>query len=240
MSNLVLHCGGKAVTRQQVEAIPVPPATKTHFPVAYKTAIELLHETIIEHTGLAIRQEAYGLNENGDQLFALTTLETGNAEHGLSIGLRQSYNKSLALGVAVGAQVFVCDNLCFRGDAFMVVRKNTKFVLDDFKSMLVHQVKASLIHYNNMQADIGLMKAKPCELRRGFELLGAAYGEGLLTTTQATVAFEDWRKPRHEEFADRNLWGLYNATTEALKKGGVGTAISRHTEMHDFVLKAAA
>src|SRR5574341_1149362 len=211
-SNLILHCGGKAATRQQVEAVPVPVATKSHRPVAYKLAIELLHQTIIEKTGLAIRQEAYGLNENGDQLFALTTLETGNAEHGLSIGLRQSYNKSLALGVAVGAQVFVCDNLCFRGDAFMVVRKNTVNVLADFERMLVQQVAASMLHYDAMQKDIASMKAKPCELARGFELLGRAYGEGLLTDRQARVAFEDWREPRHPEFADRNLWGLYNAT----------------------------
>lgn len=239
MSNLILHCGGKAATREQVEAVVVPAATKSHRPVAYKLAIELLHQTIIEKTGLAIRQEAYGLNENGDQLFALTTLETGNAEHGLSIGLRQSYNKSLALGVAVGAQVFVCDNLCFRGDAFMVVRKNTVHVLADFKQMLVRQVEASLTHYRNVEADILSMKAKPCDVSRGFELLGRAYGEGLLTTTQATVAFNDWREPRHAEFSDRNMWGLYNATTEALKKGAVGDAITRHTSMHEFVLKAA-
>jgi hypothetical protein len=227
------------VTRQEVEAVPVPEATQTWCPVSYKSAIELLHETISTKLGLAIKREQYGLNKNGDQLFALTTLETGNEGHGLSIGLRQSYNKSLALGVAVGAQVFVCDNLCFRGDAFMVVRKNTVNVWVDFQRLLVHQVKASLIHYEHMQEDIKVFKAAPCDLPRGYELLGRAYGEGLLTTTQATVAFEDWRTPRHVEFADRNLWGLYNATTEALKKGS-GDVISRHTEIHEFILKAAA
>lgn len=240
MSNLILHCGGRAVTRQEVEAVPVPEATKTWRPVSYGSAIELLHETISAKIGLPVKQEAYGLNKAGDQLFALTTLDTGDAAHGLSIGLRQSYNKSLALGVAVGAQVFVCDNLCFSGDAFMVVRKNTVNVWVDFQSMLVHQVKESLVHYEHMQADIRTFKSTACELSRGYELLGRAYGEGLLTDRQTTVAFEDWRTPRHVEFADRNMWALYNATTEALKKGSTGDVISRHTEMHEFILKAAA
>lgn len=238
--SLILHKGSEAVTRAQVLAVPVPAPTKSWKPVAYGNAIDFLHETIVEELGLTIRQESYGLNKNGDQLFALATLDTGDAEHGLSIGLRQSYNKSLALGIAVGAQVFVCDNLCFRGDAFMVVRKNTVNVWTDFQSLVIAQVKNSLTHYGAMKTDVLQMKAAPVALQRGYELLGTAYGEGLLTTTQATVAFEDWRTPRHEEFADRTMWGLYNAATEALKKGGTGDVIDRHAAMHGFMLQAAA
>lgn len=239
MENVMLMCGGRAVTRQEVEAVPVPLATPTWRPVGYGLAIGLLQETIASKLGLPIKKESYGLNKAGDQLFALTTLDTGDPENGLSIGLRQSYNKSLALGVAVGAQVFVCDNLCFRGDAFSVIRKNTVNVLEDFKGLVEASVKASLIHYADISRDIAQFKSIPCDLPRGYELLGRAYGDGLLTTTQATIAFDDWRKPRHAEFSDRNIWGLYNATTEALKKGGTGDVIARHTEMHAF-MKAAA
>lgn len=238
--SIILHCGSEKVTRAQVLAVPVPAETRSWKPVAYGRAIDFLHETIVEELQLTVKQEAYGLNLKGDQLFALTTLDTGDPEHGLSIGLRQSYNKSLALGIAVGAQVFVCDNLCFAGDAFMVVRKNTVNVWADFERLVIAQVKASLTHYGTMRKNIGQMKEHPVDVRRGYELLGTAYGEGLLTTTQATIAFEDWRTPRHEAFADRTVWGLYNATTEALKKGPTGDVITRHANMHRFMLQAAA
>jgi len=51
------------------------------------------------------------------------------------------------------------------------------------------------------------------------------------------VAFADWRTPRHEEFSDRNVWGLYNAVTEGLKKGAPGRTIERHGAAHDFFVE---
>lgn len=232
--SLILHCGGERVTREQVEAIPVPAPTDTWRPVAYGQAIEYLQLQAQKNLGLALESEQYGLNKAGDQMFALMTYETGNAESGLSIGLRQSYNKSLALGVAVGAQVFVCDNLAFSGGAFRVVRKNTLNVWVDFQRLVGEQIRNALGHYQNVQGDITRMKAIPCHEQRGYSILGVAMGQGLLTPTQATVAFADWKTPRHEEFSARTLWSLYNCVTEALKKGAPARTLDRHAAAHDF------
>lgn len=226
----------ETVTRAMVEAVPLPLSTRSYKPVAYGDAINFLHDTIANDLGLPIIKETYGLNKKGDQLFALATLDTGDGDSGLSIGLRQSYNKSLALGVAVGSRVFVCDNLCFSGDAFMVVRKNTTNVWEDFKALVAAQVSGALGHHTNMQADVAKLKATPCNVRRGYSFLGVMQGEGLLTPTQSTVAFGDWTKPRHAEFADRNMWGLYNAITEGLKKGAPARTIDRHAGAHSFML----
>jgi len=235
MSSILLG-NSDTVTRAMVEAVPLPERTRSYNPVAYGDAIDFLHETIADKLALPIISETYGLNKKGDQLFALATLDTGEGESGLSIGLRQSYNKSLALGVAVGSRVFVCDNLCFSGDAFMVVRKNTTNVWDDFKALVAAQVAGALGHHSNMQADVAKLKATACNMRRGYSFLGVMQGEGLLTPTQATVAFGDWTTPRHEEFADRNMWGLYNAITEGLKKGAPARTINRHAGAHSFML----
>jgi hypothetical protein len=169
-------------------------------------------------------------------MFALLTLKTDSQESGLSIGMRQSYNKSLALATAVGQQVFVCDNLMFSGSAFMVVRKNTKNVWADFRRMISAQLQNALGHYEKMEKDTKLMKAVPCHEQRGFALLGVALGEGLLTSTQATVAYGDWRKPRHEEFSERTMWSLYNCVTEGLKKGAPARLLDRHAAAHDWFL----
>ena len=179
--------------------------------------------------------EHYGLNKKGDQLFAHFSYDTGDAETGLAIGFRSSYNKSLAPAVCGGADVFVCDNLCFSGDAFMIVHKNTTNVWADFRALVSAQVAGALGHHTSMQADVAKLKATPCEVRRGYSFLGVMQGEGLLTANQATVAFQDWTTPRHEEFADRNMWGLYNAVTEGLKKGSPGRTIERHADAHGFL-----
>jgi len=234
MNGMMLHCGAENVTRQMVEAVPVPRATRSWKPVPYGQAIDFLHHTIERKLDLPIASESYGLNKVGDQMFGLITLKTGSDESGLSIGMRQSYNKSLALGLAVGSKVFVCDNLCFSGSAFKVLRKNTTNVWRDFKELVKAQVATALGHYESIQIETQKLKEISCSERRGFSFLGVMLGEGVLTPTQATVAFGDWKKPRHQEFADRNLWGLYNAVTEGLKKGAPARILDRHAKAHDF------
>jgi hypothetical protein len=240
MNGLMLHCGGEQVTREMVEAVPVPEATHSWRPVSYADAISFLHEQVERQLGLEVESESYGLNKGGDQMFALMTLKTDRPDNGLSIGLRQSYNKSLSLGVAVGAQVFVCDNLCFSGSAFKVIRRNTLNVWADFRYMLTEQVREALPQYNAVNAQCDAMKAIPCEKTRGYEILGVALGEGILTPNQASVAFGDWQKPRYDDFADRNVWSLYNCATEGLKKGQPGRIMDRHAAAHDFFIDIKA
>jgi hypothetical protein len=240
MNGLMLHCGSEETKLADVLAVPLPEATDTWKPVAYGDAINFLKDTALDRLGLEIKSEAYGLNKTGNQLFARLTLDTGDSAHGLCFGLRQSLNKSLALAIAAGGNVFVCDNLMFEGDAFKVVRKNTVNVWADFQRLVIEQVDASLAHYNRLSDQVARMKAVPCHEQRGYALLGVAVGNGLLTPNQASIAFGDWDKPRHEEFAERNVWSLYNCVTEGLKKGGPGTLLDRHAEAHSFFVDVAA
>ena len=239
MNGMLLHCGSQEVTRKMVEAVPVPENTDTWYPVPYADTIAFLHDQARKHLNREVVNEAYGLNKGGKQMFALLTLESRD-DSGLAIGLRGSYDKSLARGCAVGQQVFVCDNLCFSGDAFRVVRKHTKNCARDFRQMVLSQLTQAEDHEARMARDTARMKAMPCHEKRGYSILGVALGQGVLTPTQANVAFGDWRKPRYEDFAPRNLWSLYNCVTEGLKKGGPGTLIDRHATAHDFFTERLA
>jgi len=234
MSNLILHCGAKKVTRAEVEAVPVPARTATWNPVPYADLIDFMHEQADRRLGLPVVREQYGLNQDGNQLFALLTLKTDREDNGLAIGMRQSYNKTLRAEAVAGSQVFVCDNLAFSGSALKVSRKNTLNVWRDFTAMMAGLVEESLGHYTKINRTFDRMKEIPVTERRGYALLGVARGEGVLTAGQANIAFEDWETPRHEEFADRNLWGLYNCFTEGLKKGTAGERIGRQVKAHDW------
>ena len=81
------------------------------------------------------------------------------------------------------------------------------------------------------------MREVGVETDLGYAALGTMFGHGILTPTQASVAFQDWREPRHEEFEDRNLWSLYNCVTEGLKKGPAGGIFSRHAKAHGFFVE---
>ena len=234
MNGLMMHCGGDKVSFEQVCAVPRPAHTDSWKPVAYADAIGYMREQSDRILGLEVESEEFGLNKAGDQMFAVITLKTDREDNGLAIGLRQSYNKSLSLGVAIGAQVFVCDNLAFSGSAFKVLRRNTVNVWSDFRALLCSQLSNALGHYAAVNGEVDAMRAIPTPERRGYAILGVALGEGVLTPTQATVAFEDWKRPRHEDFGDRNLYSLYNCVTEGLKKGAPARLLDRHARAHSF------
>jgi hypothetical protein len=78
------------------------------------------------------------------------------------------------------------------------------------------------------------MRDVDVETLRGYEVVGRALGTGVLTATQAMVAIREWEEPSHDEFQDRNLYSLYNAFTEAGKRGRVGKFIDRYSGIHDF------
>jgi hypothetical protein len=234
MNGMMLHCGSEEVTLEQVKAVPVPQATETWHPMPYGQVIDYLREQATKVLGLEILSERYGLNKNGSQLFSLLTLKTDSDESALAIGARGAYDKSLAWATAGGGNVFVCDNLMFSGSAFLVIRKNTKNVWADFRKMVSAQLHNALGNHEKMQRTTALMKATPCHEERGYAILGVAQGQGLLTPTQATVAYGDWRKARHEAFAERNMWSLYNAVTEGLKKGAPARLLDRHAAAHTF------
>lgn len=233
MTALILHKGGKIASRDEVAAVPVPRATSSWSPVPYRDLLEYTWAQA-QALGLEIVDEQLALNEAGDHFFAVLKLATGDGGMELAIGLRSSYNKTLATATAAGASVMVCDNLCFSGSGMKVLRKQTTNVWRDFTAMVEASMPRALGHYRDQQRDAAVMRSIPCPKDRGFALLGVALGHDVLTRQQASTAFADWTTPRHDEFAERNLWSLYNCVTEGLKRGQPARIMDRHARAHAF------
>ncbi len=83
------------------------------------------------------------------------------------------------------------------------------------------------------------MKQQSLTEVEGYRLLGEALGTGAITSTVANVAFTDWKTPRHEEFAEHNLYNLYQGVTEGLKLVGPANRMGAQTRAHSFFHKKA-
>lgn len=238
MKGMMLHCGGEYVSLREVQQVPVPPRTPSWNPMPYGESIGLVREMATGLTKREIIGEEYGLNRDGKQMFALIKLgpQPGDsAEMGPCVALRGSYDKSLSNALAGGADVFVCDNLSIMGSAVKIMRKNTTFVHRDWREMVARAMRELTGHYLEVAARAEKMKQLECSLRRGFALIGVALGERVINSSQANVAFAEWRRPTHEVFAQRNLWSFYNALTEGAKKGTAGDTIDRHVRVDRFI-----
>ena len=111
MANLLMHCGGREVTRDDIADASTPERTKTWVPVAHNRLLELAQATI-ESQGYAVTNEAHGLWGEGARYFGLMELAGGHAadDYQLVLGLRNSHDKTFPASLALGSQVLVCDN----------------------------------------------------------------------------------------------------------------------------------
>ena len=216
-TNLILHCGARSVDRQTLSNIPCPPHTDTWHPIPH---IELVNqvERSLANSGMAIINEAFGVTEDNARMFGLLQIGLAGAsegDYGYVVGLRGAIDKSLSRGLAVGSQVFVCDNLAFSSEIVMH-RKQTKNIMEDLPLMVDTAIGQLSARWNSQAKRIETYKTKEIGLRDADHLLAEIAGEVF-----PWQKFEDIRKefvkPRHAEFGLNNLWALFNAVTEFLK-----------------------
>lgn len=101
-TSLAIHRGGWEATSADLASVPVPEATDSYVPVPYSRLVEEL-KLHIPRFHLTVEDERYALARGGQQLFGVLTCRNGHrADWGLAIGLRSSYDRSLAVELVAG------------------------------------------------------------------------------------------------------------------------------------------
>jgi hypothetical protein len=229
---LLLHSGGEAASMEELAAIPLPKETRSYKPVSHQALASMLGtiaSDLLPEFELANMQ--FGLARDGAQMFGIHTFKNGSSAMGLSIGFRNSYDKSLSVGLAVGGQVFVCDNLCLSGEV-TVLKKHTLNVIASIESLALSAIYKSRSAFNQIQTDAEVMKSIPLSDEDAYRTIGLLYGNGVLTPRQIPVVKNEWLKPSHSDFEGRNVWAFYNACTESLKSSPPQSIMERHLALH--------
>jgi hypothetical protein len=113
------------IGREELAQLPVPQATETHKPVSHHELVSALVETLsFRHIGVV--QEEYAVSPDAMKLFGVLDLETQMEGCRFSIGIRNSNDKSIRLGLTAGLRVFVCSNMAFSGDFTPVTMLNSR------------------------------------------------------------------------------------------------------------------
>ena len=232
MKGMMVHCGGKEVTRGDLDLIQLPEETDSYKAVSHYHLADRL-ATISQDilTDYALVGEQYALARQGNQMFAYLQFREKNSEMGLAVGFRNSYDRSMSVGLAIGANVFVCDNLCLTGE-IAIMKKHTKNIWTSLEDLAIATIYKSQKNYQQIQLDAIGMKETALTTRQGFELMGYLYGNDIISPRQLTVVRDEWLKPRHEAFQPRNRWSFYNACTEALKTSPPTAAMEKYIELH--------
>lgn len=214
MGKLVLHRGGWEATKADLASVPVPEETDSYCPVPFGRFVEEV-ELHIPRFGLRITEERFALARNGEQMFGVLTCANGNShnDYALAIGLRNSYDRSLSVGLVAGSVVFCCDNLAFSGEARMA-RKHTANVFRDLPDLIYRMLSKVSSMQSRIHEEIAAMKARELTLEMADHLMVEAVRKNVLPASHLPKVLDAWEKPEHEEFAPRTAWSLYNAFSE--------------------------
>lgn len=212
--SLVLHAGGWEATPADLAAVPLPEATDSYVPVPYGRFIEEI-ELHIPRFGLDIMRSRYALARNGTQMFGVLTCRS-NGGHSLAIGLRNSYDRSVAVGLVAGVNVFCCDNLAFSGEVTMA-RKHTANVFRDLPDLIYRMLSQVSSMRERQDHEIGTMRERQLEVTEADHLIVEALRGGVVPASRLPKVLEAWETPTYSEFEPRTAWSLYNAFTEVQK-----------------------
>jgi hypothetical protein len=113
------------VTRQELLTVVPPASTATWKPIKHSDLVDALHAALAQRH-VQVRREQYALQHQGARLFGTLDLAWQETdEYTAALGLRTANDQSMALQLAVGLNVLVCDHLAFAGDLIALKRKHT-------------------------------------------------------------------------------------------------------------------
>lgn len=218
-SNLVLHCGARSITRDELDAIPAPAPVDRWNPVPYGRLVGEV-ERSLGQSNLRIVNQAYGVTDQNKRMFGLLHVANGTnpEDYAVVVGVRGSIDKSLSEGVAVGSSVFACDNLAFSAE-IVIHRKNTTNVLRDLPVLIDTAMGKLLTRWNDQDTRINAYKNRQIEEEDALRLAWRGYKAGVFPWARGADILCEFQKPRHPEFLanGHTVWTFFNAVTEALK-----------------------
>ena len=204
------------IGRPQLAQITVPEATRTHRPVPHHEIVEALVETL-SFRHIAVVDEEYAVSADGMKMFGVLDLATQMEGCRFSIGIRNSHDKSLRLGLTAGLRVFVCSNMAFSGDFTPVLAKHSQsFNLIDTLSVCVDRIQRN---FASMQRQVESWRQAQLTDAQAKLIFYSAFVDGKLDAPRSLLpeVHRLYFEPQYPEFSARTMWSLSNAFTSAFK-----------------------
>tara|TARA_R110002020_G_scaffold40579_1_gene119932 strand:+ start:36 stop:767 length:732 start_codon:yes stop_codon:yes gene_type:complete len=228
---------GNRKTKKQLALIPKPDTTVSYQPISHVELVDYLEDSIPGLLGdeYTLIDNSHGTARKDQLMFGMMTFKNEAKNMGLSVGYRNSLDRTLSVGIAFGANVFVCENLMMTGDIFLM-KKHSPHVWDNLPPLIEESVPHASGVYHTLTKDVDTMKQAKIKVDHGYQILGLLRGHGVLTSNQTTVAYKEFVNPSYKEHKDGSLMQVYNACTEALKSHAWPQAAMRsRIQLHSVI-----
>ncbi len=100
-----------------------------------------------------------------------------------------------------------------------MARKHTANVFRDLPDLIYRMLSQVAVMKARMDEEIAGMKLLPMSPEHAHHVMVTAIRAGISPASRLPKIIEAWDEPKHEEFAPRTAWALFNAFTEVMKAG---------------------
>ena len=236
---LCLHQNCVAISdRKALEAIETPSRLGRWAPIPHA---ELANAAVARAAanGLQIASEQWGVSRKGGQrLYGVLNFKPDSGIRlpegvGLSMGLRSSIDKSVAIGICSGAKVFICDNGMMVGD-FAIHKLHTS----GFR--LNQELDRAFARFREQASGINAMTDRLKARILGDSdakvmLFDAFFDKKIMPLSYLKDVAHEYFEPTHGEFKPRNMWSFYNSVTEVLKQRNPSDQVTTFRRLNAFV-----
>ena len=206
---------GKFVGRDEIAMVPTPAATASWKPVPHLDVIDAVTEVVKAHDW-QILDEQFGLARDGQKLFGVMRInKSSSSEWSRCIGIRNSHDRSLSVGLTAGISVLVCSNLSFGGSMVLKRRHTSRIELNGLVVEAIDALGDEFLTLETVAEDLKIQYVRDDAARAAIVRAAEA---GAVNSCDIVPIFQEFKESRHEEFADPTRWSLLNAFTENAKK----------------------
>jgi Domain of unknown function (DUF932) len=205
---LVAHAGAEYIDREGLKTLETPEPTESWTPIPHYDLVQAL-EGQLRARGIAIVKEQFAVQKA--KLFGLIDTDYAVDEEGCaSLGIRTANDKSLALQLAIGKRIFICDNMAFHGDLIALRRKHTGNL--DLHKEFAEGIGRYVREYPKLQENITWWKERVVSKERGKQLMYDIFRQKIVPTRLFHPAAADW-----EAAEDKTMWRLQNCVSNHIK-----------------------
>ncbi|TCU78880.1 uncharacterized protein DUF932 [Bradyrhizobium sp. R2.2-H] len=210
---LMLHSGANAVTYDELRAVATPEPTESHVPIPHHEIVELMRYTLgfYQHE---IAEEHHATTPDGARYFGIMCLRSPHGDYTDMLGLRNSHDKSLPIGIAFGSRVFVCDNLAFAAD-HVIRRKHTVKAKRELPALLSDIIVPLKEQRQAQNTRLLAYKEAMLDEAQVDHAIMSMYRKDVIGVQAIGQVLKAYDEPPHD-WGDRSAWRLFNAATFAL------------------------
>ena len=180
----------------------------------------------------------YARNKN--QIFGTIDYKVNGVNDFVTIGFRNSYDKSLAVGLCIGLKVEVCSNLMFVGD-LIKTRRHTINVLSDLDPLIEDVISYAENNIVELDGDMKIFQKISMNKIGLGKIVADNLDKNIISSKQAGKIMHSWLKGDYSKenglnsiCKARTLYSLYQAFTDALKSCHPSKAITKYKQAHKY------